>query len=104
MNRTIIRIATLTLGTAGVFASAAPAFAGQAYQAPGFPSSHASCVGTALNFGAHYGTDGENYPTITHGTVGPAVSGHARNDSPGAVGDFNSTLAADHGAIWDCLP
>ena len=104
MNRSITRLATVTLGTAGAIAMAAPAFAGQAYQAPGFPSSHASCVGTALDFGAHYGTDGESFPTITHGSVGPSVSGHARNDGPGAVGQFNSTLAGNHGAIWDCLP
>ena len=94
--------AAIAAGTAGI--AAAPAFAGQAYQAPGFPSANASCVGTALDFGSHYGTEGDSFPTVVHGAVGPSVSGHATSDGPGAVGEFNSTLAQTHGPVWTCLP
>ena len=95
--------AAITLGiTLAAAATAGPAFAGQAYQAPGFPSENASCVGTAMNYQAHYG--GDTFPVITHGTVGPTISGHATNDGPGAVGEFNSTLAQSSGPIWVCLP
>ena len=104
MTRIIVRAATVAVAIGGIAAASAPAYAGQAYQAPGFPSSNASCVGTALSFGAHYGVDGDSWPTISHGAVGPSVSAHATSDGPGAVGAFNSSLAANHGAIWDCLP
>lgn len=90
-------------GLTGGFA--VPAFAGQAYQAPGFSSSNASCVGTALDFSAHYGTDGQGYPDqLIHGEIGPSISHDATRDGPGAVGQFNSTMAQNHGPIWVCLP
>ena len=93
----VVATATATIGMA------APAFAGQAYQAPGFPSGNASCVGAAMNFQAHYGGENDTFPVITHGTVGPNMSGHATSDGPGAVGDFESTLAQSSGPIWECL-
>ena len=97
--------AAITLGiTLAAAAATSPAFAGQAYQAPGFPSGNASCVGTAMNFQAHYGGEDDSFPVITHGSVGPVMSGHATNDAPGAVGEFNSTLAQSSGPIWVCLP
>jgi hypothetical protein len=103
--RTVTRAAIIVAATATAAATAAsPAFAGQAYPAPGFPSSNASCVGAALNFQAHYGGDGQGFPVITHGAVGPNISGHATTDGPGAVGEFNSTLAKTSGPIWECLP
>ena len=91
------------MATAGATA-ATPAFAGQAYQAPGFPSGSASCVGAAMNFLAHYGGESDTFPVITHGNVGPTMSGHATSDGPGAVGNFNSTLAQTSGPVWTCLP
>jgi hypothetical protein len=107
MSRLIRRAATaVLLGTAAIVPMAAPALAGegQAYPLPGFPSSHASCVGVGLDFGAHYGVDGSSFPEVTHGEIGPALSGHARDDGPGAVGAFNSALAQNHGDIGSCLP
>ncbi|MDQ1585010.1 MAG: hypothetical protein QOH80_375 [Actinomycetota bacterium] len=103
MTSRIPRItAAIALATGTALFLPGPAFAGQAYPAPGFPSANASCVGTGLDFQAHYG--GDSFPTITHGTVGPNVSGHATNDGPGAVGAFNSALAQNHGWIMECLP
>lgn len=97
---------TTALALGGVVALSAPAFAGQgqAYPLPGIPSANASCVGSGLAFAAHYGADGSTFPVVQHGAVGPAVSGHATNDGPGAVGDFDSTLAKSHGDIQTCLP
>jgi hypothetical protein len=102
----LIKLATVAAVTCGVaLGPAAPAFAdGRPNQAPGVTSSSASCVGAALDFGAHYGVNGSTFPTITHGEVGPAVSGHATSDGPGAVGEFNSQLAHSHGDIQTCLP
>ena len=95
----------IVIATAAAAVSlAAPAFAGQAYQAPGFSSGNASCVGAAMNFQAHYGGENDSFPVVTHGTVGPNMSGHATSDGPGAVGDFESTLAQSSGPIWTCLP
>lgn len=100
-----ITLAATAVGTAVALAPAAPAIAqGRPYQLPGVTSSNASCVGAALDFGAHYGVDGSTFPVVTHGEVGPAVSGHATNDGPGAVGSFNSQLAQSHGDIQECLP
>src|SRR4051812_11104125 len=84
--------------------TAAPAFAGQAFTAPGFPSGSASCVGAAMNFQAHYGGENDTFPVVTHGTVGPNMSGHATTDGPGAVGAFESSLAQSSGPVWVCLP
>jgi hypothetical protein len=96
--------ATVAMTAGAVLVAGAPAFAGQAYQAPGFPSSGASCVGAAMDFQAHYGGEDDTFPTITHGTVGPTMSSHATTDGPGAVGAFESTLAASSGPVWECLP
>lgn len=106
MTRIITKAALLLTLTGGAaVAAASPALAnGQAYPLPGFPSANASCMGTAYDFGAHYGTDGESFPTVVHGGIGPSVSGHATTDGPGAVGEFSSTLAQGHGAVWVCLP
>ena len=96
----------LVLATGTLVAVSAPAFAGQgqAYPLPGVPSANASCAGSALAFAAHYGADGSSFPEVQHGSVGPSVSGHATNDGPGAVGQFNSTLAQNHGDIQTCMP
>jgi hypothetical protein len=102
--RTVSRAAILLLATTAASLSAAPAFAGQAYSAPGFPSGSSSCVGAAMSFQAHYGGEDSTFPEITHGTVGSTMSGHATSDTPGAVGDFESTLAHSSGPIWVCLP
>jgi len=104
--RTLIRAAIVSaVSVAGaVITAATPAFAGQAYQAPGFPSGQASCVGAAMNFQAHYGGEDDTFPVITHGTVGPDMSGHATSDGPGAVGAFESSLAQSSGPVWVCLP
>jgi hypothetical protein len=105
LTRLTVRF-TVTAAAAGglVFAPAVPAFAsGQAYQAPGFTSPNASCMGTAYDFGAHYGESGESFPDFTHGAIGPSISEHATSDGPGAVGEFSATLAQSHGAVWDCL-
>ncbi|MFN2561786.1 MAG: hypothetical protein ABR571_10885 [Jatrophihabitans sp.] len=100
-----ITITATALGGALAVATAAPAVAEtRPYQLPGVTSSNASCVGAALDFGAHYGVDGSTFPVVTHGEVGPAVSGHATTDGPGAVGSFNSQLAQNHGDIQQCLP
>jgi len=107
MRHPIIRsLKTLVLGAGTVVVLSSPAFAGQgqAYPLPGIPSANASCVGSALAFAAHYGANGSSFPEVQHGAVGPAVSGHATNDGPGAVGDFNSTMAQRHGDISTCLP
>jgi hypothetical protein len=103
MNRFGRATLAVTITTVALAVST-PAFAGQAYQAPGFPSGSASCVGAAMNFQAHYGGEDDTFPTITHGTVGPNVSGHATGDEPGAVGGFESTLAQSSGPVWECLP
>jgi len=106
MFRIITRSVTAVAIGAGILgALSAPALAGEgrAYPAPGFPSSNASCVGAALDFSAHYGAEGQSFPVIVHGGVGPAVSGDATSQGPGAVGDFNSTLAQSHGPIWTCV-
>lgn len=102
--RTAFRAAIVATTAVSAASLAAPAFAGQAYQAPGFPSSDASCVGAAMSFQAHYGGEDDTFPAITHGTVGPNMSGHATSDGPGAVGAFESTLAQSSGPIWVCLP
>ena len=100
LSRAAIIVMAATLATA----AAAPAFAGQAFQAPGFPSGSASCVGSAMSFQAHYGGEDDTFPVITHGTVGQSMSGHATSDGPGAVGDFESALAHTSGPVWECLP
>jgi hypothetical protein len=102
--RTAFRAAIVATTAVAAASLAAPAFAGQTYQAPGFPNSNASCVGAAMNFQAHYGGENDTFPVITHGTVGPNMSGHATSDGPGAVGAFDSTLAQSSGPIWVCLP
>ncbi|HUR22634.1 MAG TPA: hypothetical protein VMZ73_02060 [Acidimicrobiales bacterium] len=98
-------VKTLVLGTAAVIALSAPAFAGQgqAYPLPGIPSANASCVGSGLAFAAHYGAEGSSFPEVQHGAVGPEISADA-TERPGAVGDFNRTLAQSHGDISTCLP
>ncbi|MDQ1605067.1 MAG: hypothetical protein QOE01_2912 [Actinomycetota bacterium] len=93
----------LTIGAAAAAAVTAPALADQAYPAPGFPSGNASCVGAGLNYLAHYGGENDTFPAITHGAVGPSISGFATSD-PGSVGSFTSALAASHGTVWECLP
>lgn len=102
--RIFLRAATFAAVTGLTGLLAGPAFAAQAYQAPGFPSADSSCVGSAMSFQAHYGGEDSSFPVITHGTVGPTMSGHATSDSPGAVGDFESALARTSGPIWVCLP
>ena len=103
--RGITRIAAIaTVTSAAAIVTAAPAFADRLANAPGFASTNASCVGSALTYGAHYGVDGDNYPQIVHGQVGPAISSDATTDDPGAVGAFNSTLAQSHGSIMVCVP
>ena len=98
-----IRRAAVMVALAGgaAVAAATPAYAGQANQAPGFASSNGSCVGAGLDFMAHYGTDGDSWPTISHGAVGPSISGYAVT---GGVGAFESNLAQDHGDIGTCVP
>lgn len=106
MKRVLVST-VLTVATAGGLAVAAgsPALAaGQFYPAPGFASPNASCMGSAYDFGAHYGVDGASFPTIVHGGIGPSVSGHATSDGPGAVGAFSSAMAQSHGSIVTCLP
>lgn len=99
------RAAVTSAATAvGLVVMSAPAFASQAAPAPGFASDNAGCVGSAMTFQAHYGGENDTFPTITHGTVGPTMSGHATSDGPGAVGAFESTLAQTSGPIWVCLP
>jgi len=104
--RTLTRTAIVAAAAmaAATVTAATPAFAGQAYQAPGFPSDKASCVGAAMNFQAHYGGEDDSFPVVTHGTVGPDMSEHATSDGPGAVGAFESSLAQSSGPIWVCLP
>lgn len=97
-------VAVLAVAATGAVVSSAPAFAAQTYSAPGFPSGNASCVGAAMNFQAHYGGEDSTFPTVTHGTVGLDMSGHATSDGPGAVGAFESNLAQSSGPIWVCLP
>ncbi|MDQ1709152.1 MAG: hypothetical protein QOG49_537 [Frankiaceae bacterium] len=104
MNTITRTTAVLSIGIAATFAASAPAFAGQVYPAPGFPSGHASCVGAAMNFEAHYGGEDDSFPVITHGSVGPNISAHATSDGPGAVGAFESALAQNSGPVWLCLP
>ena len=98
--------AALVLAGGAAVGLAAPAFAGQgqAYSSPGFAGTNASCVGAAQDFGAHYGVNGDSFPTVVHGEVGLSVSSDAKTYGPGAVGDFNSSLAKDHGPIWTCVP
>ena len=58
-----ITITATALGGAIAVATAAPAVAEtRPYQLPGVTSSNASCVGAALDFGAHYGVDGSTFP------------------------------------------
>lgn len=102
--RTVSRAAVLLLTTTTASLITSQAFAGQAYPAPGFPSGSSSCVGSAMNFQAHYGGEDSSFPVLTHGTVGPTMSGHATSDAPGAVGRFESALAQTEGPIWACLP
>ena len=105
MRKIIGAAIVAAVSVSGTVAMAAtPAFAGQAYQAPGFPSDNASCVGAAMNFQAHYGGEDDTFPVVTHGTVGPDMSGHATSDGPGAVGAFESSLAQTSGPVWVCLP
>ena len=107
MRPPIVRsLKSLVLATGMVVAVSAPALAGtgQAYPLPGIPSANASCVGSGLAFAAHYGANGSTFPEVQHGAVGPAVSAHATDDDPGAVGHFNSALAQSHGDISTCLP
>jgi hypothetical protein len=40
---------------------------------------------------------------VAAGGVG-VVSGHATTDGPGAVGEFSSSMAQNHGSVLDCLP
>jgi hypothetical protein len=103
MNR-LGRTTLAVMITTAALAVSTPAFAGQAYQAPGFPSGNASCVGAAMTFQAHYGGEDDSFPTITHGAVGPNMSAHATGDGPGAVGAFESALAQNSGPVWECLP
>jgi hypothetical protein len=106
MHQHIVRsLKTLVLATGTVVALSAPAFAGagQAYPLPGIPSANASCVGSGLAFAAHYGAEGSSFPEVQHGAVGPEISADA-TARPGAVGDFNRTLAQSHGDISTCLP
>jgi hypothetical protein len=102
--RIIFRAATVVVAAVAAGSLGTPAFAGQAYQAPGFPSGTASCVGAAMNFQAHYGGEDSSFPQIVHGTVGPNMSSHATSDGPGAVGAFESALAQSSGPVWVCLP
>lgn len=105
IQRWFCRAALVAMTGGAVTVMAAPAFAsGQFYSAPGFPSSNASCMGTAYDFGTHYGTDGESFPDITHGGVGASQSQHATTDGAGAVGEFSSTMAGQHGSVLTCLP
>jgi len=101
-----IRRATVivTIASASAIVTVAPAFAGQFFPGPGFASGNASCVGSVTTFAAHYGDEGQYYPQIVHGSVGPAISADATTDAPGTVGEFNSTLAQDHGSILACVP
>ena len=106
MHQQIVRsLKTLVLATGTVVALSAPALAGQgqAYPLPGIPSANASCVGSGLAFAAHYGANGSSFPEVQHGAVGPEISADA-TERPGAVGDFNRTLAQSHGDISTCLP
>jgi len=102
--RNLTRVAVVGAFATLAATSAAPAFAGQAYSAPGFPSGSASCVGAGMNFQAHYGGEDDTFPVITHGTVGPNMSSHATTDGAGAVGGFESSLAKSSGPVWVCLP
>ncbi|HET7406749.1 MAG TPA: hypothetical protein VFJ21_06380 [Mycobacteriales bacterium] len=109
MKRIIAKAALTIVAAGGVgVVTVTPALAGQFYPAPGFPSSGASCMGAAYDFAAHYGVDptgsGDGVPPIVHGQVGPSVSGHATTDGPGAVGEFSSSMAQNHGSVLDCLP
>jgi hypothetical protein len=94
----------VTLASAAATITVAPAFAGQFAPGPGFASGNASCLGSATTFAAHYGDEGQYYPQVVHGSVGPAISADATTDAAGTVGDFNSTLAQSHGSIMACLP
>jgi hypothetical protein len=101
----INRVAVILAATAAsAIATGGPAFAGQFASAPGFASSNASCVGSVTTFAAHYGDEGQYYPQIVHGSVGPAISADATSDAPGTVGAFNSTLAQSDGSILVCVP
>lgn len=94
----------VTLATASATLTVAPALAGQFSPGPGFASGNASCVGSVTTFAAHYGDEGQYYPQIVHGSVGPAISADATTDPPGTVGAFNSSLAQNHGSILACVP
>ncbi len=106
MTRTITRAAAAVALAGGTTAGLpAPSYAdpGRLLDQPGFASSNASCLGSAMTFAAHHGAEGDSFPEITHGAVGPDISGDATTYPPGAVGDFNSTLA-QHGTILVCVP
>jgi hypothetical protein len=94
----------VTFASASATVTVAPAFAGQFAPGPGFASGNASCLGSETTFAAHYGDEGQYYPQIVHGSVGPAISSDATTDAPGTVGGFNSTLAQAHGSIMVCVP
>jgi hypothetical protein len=94
----------LAITTGAALATSAPAFAGQAYRAPGFSSGSASCAGAAMNYQAHYGGESDSFPTITHGTVGPTMSGDATSLGGRVVGEFQTSLAQTSGPIWVCVP
>lgn len=96
--------AVLLLGGAIGVSGVGPAFADQAYPAPGFPSEHASCVGSSSDFQTHYAGEEDTFPVITHGTMGPTASGAATSLPPGSVGEFQSALARTSGPIWVCVP
>lgn len=106
MRKGIVRAAVMAAIAGGaVVVATSPALAsGQFYQAPGFPSQNSSCMGSAYDYGTHYGVTGDSFPTVVHGQVGPSVSEHATSDGPGAVGDFSSTMAQSHGSVLTCLP
>src|SRR3954453_3148455 len=60
--------------------TATAAFAGQPLTAPGFPSESRACGGPPMNFQARYRRENDPFPVVTHGPVGPNMSGHATTD------------------------
>ena len=42
--------------------------------------------------------------TITHGTVGPTMSGDATSLGGRVIGEFQTSLAQTSGPIWVCVP
>lgn len=104
MKGTTRAVVVTVVASASAMIAVAPASAQRLATAPGFPSTNASCVGSALAFAAHYGIEGDSYPVVVHGAVGPGISSDATGDAPGSVGAFNSSLAQDHGSIMACVP